>query len=155
TAAGKSLAQLGKDARFRDAAESAPLRSVFTRGGRPDDGAADEAFARAFAQHGIDVRACTPEGVERWLRECPPRMVEPVLVALNDWERYAVSGKERKRLREVLRRVDPDRWRGRLREALIRGDTAPVRKLAAEVQDERLPPAALSRLGEALFRQKD
>src|SRR5262249_54761577 len=116
---------------------------------------ADEAFARAFREYGLDVRASTPAAVARWLRQCPGHMVEPLVVALNDWERYAMSGKQRVLLREVLQRVDADPWRRRLRQARVRRDTTLLRELAAEAESKELPSAALSRLGEALFRQKE
>ncbi len=154
-AAAATLAQLRKNAKLRADTENAPLLALLTQDGRLDYRSADEAFARAFREYGMDIRASSPEAVERWLRQCPAHMVEPLVVALNDWEQYAVSAKERERLRQVLRRVDQDPWRQQLRDALVRKDAARLRALAAEAKGKSLPAPVLADLGQALLRQKE
>src|SRR5262249_55406883 len=57
-----------------------------------------------------------------------------------------------KKLIEIARLADPDIWRNRCREALLRRDRRKLEQLAATVSIRRVPPTTLWQLGTALLQ---
>jgi serine/threonine protein kinase/tetratricopeptide (TPR) repeat protein len=124
----------------------------------------DERFAKAFQEFGIDLEALPPaEAADRIVATSIPRAL---VQALDEWagmrkrargnEAYASSSTSFfqdpfwKKLVEVARRADPDAWRNRVREALLRGDRPALEKLAEAIPLRDVPPATAFLLGFAL-----
>jgi tetratricopeptide (TPR) repeat protein len=113
----------------------------------------DTRFAQAFQEFGIDVEALPPT-------EAAARMgqtsIRPALVrALDEWAdmRKRARGEDDpfwKKLVEVAQLADPDEWRNRFRDALLRRDRPALEKLADSVPIREVPPATASLLGVAL-----
>jgi hypothetical protein len=139
-AAEKTLAQRRKEVKLLADLERADLLAASSREGKWAHRAAAAAYAQAFVDYGLIVRASSPAAVARWLKRSPATIVEPVLLALNNWALDADPGKDRQLLRQVLRRVDPDLWRRRLRAALEERDPPSLRELAVEAKGKRFPP---------------
>jgi len=102
----------------------------------------DDAYARAFAEYGVDPDALEGEEARARIEGSAVRAV--LVAALDDWAwlRRTETGLENrpwKPLAGLARMVDPDAWRGRLRDALGQADATIVRELArqAEGRDER------------------
>jgi serine/threonine-protein kinase len=121
-----------------------------------DRGPADREYTAAFKQYGIDVDALgAPETAAR-VRGRPIRA--QLVAALDDWAwvRRARWGGWRwwfsrwKRPAEVARLADPDRWRNRLRDALVEFDRKSLRTLARSAETSKLSAEALYLLGISL-----
>jgi tetratricopeptide (TPR) repeat protein len=135
----------------RDAAFVAELEDIRLRRIEDfDSRRTDKDYADAFQRHGIDVLQLAPA-------EAAPRIrgrTDPValVAALDDWAWLRLAKKDElpeadaARLVEIARRADPDEWRNRLRAAVLRGNVAGLRKLAAEADVETLPPQTLDML---------
>jgi tetratricopeptide (TPR) repeat protein len=104
--------------------------------------------ARAFRDAGIDLDGLTPGEVAERI---PPALRVPVAAALDDWVSREDDAGAR-RMRAVAEALDPDPWRGRLREAAGKNNPSALLALAAEAQVDDLPPSSLARLGLALQR---
>jgi tetratricopeptide (TPR) repeat protein len=116
----------------------------------------DARFAAAFREFGIDLDALDPgEAAARIGRAS----IQLALVrALDEWAamRKRARGDEDgfwRKLVEIARQADPDEWRNRFREALLRpGRPAreELEKLADAVPIREVPPATVYLLGHAL-----
>jgi tetratricopeptide (TPR) repeat protein len=114
---------------------------------------ADAEFARAFGDFGIDVDALAPaEAAARITR----LRIRPALVkALGEWasmRRRARGANDPgwKRLIDIARRADPDPWRNRCREGLLRRDRRALEQLADAVPIRQVHPTTLWLLGGTL-----
>jgi tetratricopeptide (TPR) repeat protein len=96
---------------------------------------ADQEYAQAFKDAGIDVETLEPAEAAEQIRA---RAIRSELVAaLDDWSllrRVTRKGdpEASRRLLEIARRADPDPWRDPLRRALARSDRQALKKLAAQ-----------------------
>ena len=110
----------------------------------------DETFAEVFRDFGIDVDALT---LEEAAAEIQRRSVRPALVkALDEWAplRRSARGQNNadwKKLVAIARLADPDPWRNRCREALLRRDRRALEELVEAVPLHQVPPATLWLLG--------
>jgi serine/threonine protein kinase/Flp pilus assembly protein TadD len=113
----------------------------------------DAEFARAFREFGIDTDRLTPAVAATQIGS---RSIHSALVkALDNWAplRKRARGDNDpgwKKLIEIARLADPDIWRNRCREALLRHDRHMLEHLAGTVPIRRVPPATLWQLGTAL-----
>jgi serine/threonine protein kinase/Flp pilus assembly protein TadD len=113
----------------------------------------DRAYAAAFAAHGLEVERGAAEALAQAL-ELRGVSVE-LAGALDEWasvRRRAEQPEGAARLSAVARSLDPDALRQRLREALVAGDVAALREIAAQfpVRGSSAPTAWL--LGHALVQ---
>src|SRR5262249_44488135 len=90
-----------------------------------------KAYRVAFRDHGIDLDALEPAEAAERVRKSAARA--ELVAALDDWA-GAADAKERDRLHDVANRADPDPLRGKVREALAKGDRKALAALAAEVK---------------------
>jgi tetratricopeptide (TPR) repeat protein len=141
------LAQARKDARMLAALEAARMARSVGKGQSMDFAAGAEAYARAFAAYGVDVRANQPTAAVPALRRLPAHMRETLVVALEDWAMGEPSKAVRERLRKVAGAVDEDPWRRRFRRAR---DLAALKGLAAAARHKPLPAVSIDHLVYAL-----
>jgi tetratricopeptide (TPR) repeat protein len=113
----------------------------------------DAAYARAFADYGIDVMGLDPRQAGARVRARAIRL--ELVAALEDWaaERWSARGVQEGSWKHVLAAAgaaDPDPRRDRVRAALLRGDRAGLERLAASQGIEQLPPSTLQLLAKGL-----
>ncbi len=116
---------------------------------------ADDRYAKAFRDLGIDVDALDPDEAARRIDE-RPALKPYLLAALDDWpgpRRQARPDDPAavRRLLDVAGRVDPDPWRNRLRDATAREDGTVLAELAAGVDVRTQTTSALLALAEQLM----
>jgi serine/threonine-protein kinase len=116
----------------------------------PDTAAAAPAYAQAFRDHDLDVEGEVAAVAER-VRQSAVKA--QLLAALDDWAEWTADARLRARLLDVARRADPDPWRDRFRDPVVRADVRALRRLAADVPVEALSPALLEALANHLWRQ--
>jgi serine/threonine protein kinase/tetratricopeptide (TPR) repeat protein len=114
-----------------------------------DNEAADREYAEAFREHGIDVEKLSPAQAAETIRSRAGITVA-LAVALDDWAyvrscRGDMAGDAA--LTEVALAADPDPFRRRLREAVLRRQWKALEQLAAAEDLVRQPPASLILLG--------
>jgi serine/threonine-protein kinase len=136
---------------IRDTSIDGPQR-VKTRFG------ADAMYGKAFREFGIDVDALEPSEAAKRVGVRPA--LKPYLIAaLDDW---VVPRKEArpdepagwKHLLAVARAADPDPWRDRLREAVVRDDL-PALKQMAVAPDLEAPVSTLLMLADWLWYSRE
>ncbi|MEX2168352.1 MAG: protein kinase [Pirellulales bacterium] len=123
---------------------------------------ADQEYAAAFRQAGIDVDALpVSEAVERITAR--RAIAAALLPALDDWLAVRSMGKGievrsidtneagTRRLIDVLHAADPDPWRQRMREATARKDQSALANLVTSADLDRQPAATLTLLYAALW----
>jgi tetratricopeptide (TPR) repeat protein len=115
------------------------------RGGDPR---AAVGYARAFEAYGVDVLSDPPEQVAAFIQAQSIR--EQLLAALDDWFLVQTDPKVRERLRAVTELADPDKWRNRMRKAVVENDVRALEELAARPEVAGFPPATAHLLGLAL-----
>jgi tetratricopeptide (TPR) repeat protein len=113
----------------------------------------DARFAMAFREFGIDIEALEPE-------ESAARIgrtwISPALVhALDEWaaiRKRALGDTDAfwKKLVEIARQADLDRWRCHFRQAILLQDRPALEQLAESVPIREVPPATVYLLGHAL-----
>jgi hypothetical protein len=128
-AAQKVLAQRRKEVKFLEDLERARLPAASPQEGNWNAQASVATYVKAFADYGRDIRTSSPEAVARWLEQCPAPLVEPVLLALNNWALIEQLGEDKERLWQIVQQVDKDHWRRRFHAALLDRDPAPLRAL--------------------------
>jgi hypothetical protein len=100
----------------------------------------DAEFARAFRDFGIDIDALPPAEAAA---QITPRTIHFALVkALDEWAplRKRARGENDTswtKLIEIARQADPDAWRNRCREALVRRNRQALEQLADAVPSAR------------------
>jgi tetratricopeptide (TPR) repeat protein len=113
----------------------------------------DADFSAAFRDFHIDIDALEPAAIAA---DITRRSIRRGLVkALDEWvpARRRALGQDNpgwKKLVEIARLADPEPWRNRCREALLRRDRQALEKLASEVPVHQVPPATLWLLGMSL-----
>lgn len=118
---------------------------------RFDSGRADQGYARAFADCGIDVVNLPEAEVASRIRGRPGIAVA-LISALDDWAVVRSSNRDRAGARALLNAAqasDPDPWRRKAREAL-KGDGADLAALADSPELLRQPPSSIRMLAKQL-----
>jgi tetratricopeptide (TPR) repeat protein/tRNA A-37 threonylcarbamoyl transferase component Bud32 len=133
------------EAIFLDYADPQEHKTSAAAGGRADD-----AFAGAFAEYGLDVEELRPDAAAELIGGSAIR--GRLLAALEQWAyvkgRANRSGWEH--LLAVAEGVDSDPWRRQLREAWVRRDRTALRQLITQTDVARLSAVNLVALGRAL-----
>jgi eukaryotic-like serine/threonine-protein kinase len=115
-----------------------------------DEARAAPEYREAFRAYGLDVPELAPAAAAKEIRR---RSIRAELVAaLDQWALLAPAG-TRRRLLETAQAADPDAegTLSKAREAAARQDVAALRRLAAGVQVEKMPPAGLWQVGILLY----
>src|SRR5262249_9474427 len=116
----------------------------------------DAQFAREFQEFSIDVEALGPAEAAARIGRTSIRLA--LVQALDGWaamRKRAQGDRDAfwKKLLEIAQQADPDDWRNKFREALLRQDRPALEKLAAEVPIRTVPTATAYLLGHALRNQ--
>jgi eukaryotic-like serine/threonine-protein kinase len=133
--------------------EEIRLRQTEIKDDTFDMARADQEYAQAFKDYGIDVEGL---GQAESAHRIGTRAIKAELAAaLDDWalvRRYLRTGNAARwqRLVEIARLADSDPWRDRVRTALVQSDKEALQKLAAQKQVATLSPPTLVLLGKAL-----
>jgi serine/threonine protein kinase len=143
------LAELGMIQRLEE------LRTE--RGDDLDSVLANHAYARFFADFGIDVDSLSPAEVAARISHRPTTAI-PIAAALDDWAivRRDLGLHQKQdpatweRLVEAARLADPDPWRSQLRQLWGREDRNTLRQLADSSDIATLPVESLQLMGNAL-----
>ena len=119
-----------------------------------DDEGSDRAYARAFADYGLDVSSLQPDEVVRLVRRSP--LKNHLVSALDHWGfvRFHLPGRSGALLRVLAQQADDDPWRQRVRQARFAGDRPALERLAALPETLNQPPANLCLLALALFNPR-
>jgi tetratricopeptide (TPR) repeat protein len=145
----------------RDVAMARRLEDIYGQSGSPGLSTAkeqDAAYARAFADYGIDLTGLPVADVARRIQG---RSIRADLArALDFWSFRrrrlgTVGAPDWKQLLEVAKAADPDDWRNQLRAALQHDDRPALQALAASADVHQLPPATLVLLGRSLAEYLD
>jgi serine/threonine protein kinase/tetratricopeptide (TPR) repeat protein len=143
--------QVLDDLKLVERLEAIRLERDRPEGGEPHSRWADRAYAAAFRDAEADVDQMPPDVAAERLHG---RAVAVALAtALDDWtscrskERNAAGAQT---VRVLAQRLDPDPWRGQLREATARKDAKELEQLAAASDLARQPPATLLLLSGSL-----
>jgi tetratricopeptide (TPR) repeat protein len=125
-------------------------KAATTSGGYFDSLGADRLYQEAFRWYGLDVERLEPR--EAAARVRASTLASELLDALDDWCRsvHSLDGKRLQHLRAVADGADPDNWRRQLRLALGAPDRAAIQRVARETPSNRLSPAAVVLLADAL-----
>src|SRR6185295_5352830 len=106
---------------------------------------------------GLDLMALLPAEVATRLVSRPSAVVVDLAAYIDDWSRLMREKRNdvvsAKHLMEVAQTLDPDPWRQRLRETMVRPASeklAALQELARSSQDNDLGPISLNLLGQAL-----
>jgi serine/threonine protein kinase/Flp pilus assembly protein TadD len=106
-------------------------------GNRYESAEADKAYVEFFARQQLDILSGRPAEIAAKLRRSPARLV--VVAALDHWAEVAAREKLAAIL-EVVRRTDPDPWRGQVREAFATASQQQLAELARNGKlDEQSP----------------
>jgi eukaryotic-like serine/threonine-protein kinase len=112
---------------------------------------ADQAYAQAFADYGIDVAGLPADEAATRIRE-RARVAIALATALDDWA-FSRSRKDKAgslALMAVAQSADPDPWRRQVREAHKQNDDKALAALAASPELLRQPPTTLVFLARAI-----
>src|SRR5262249_39163428 len=120
----------------------------------PDGGNGARHYREAFREDGIAVGENEADTAARGLRGRPQHVRTAVVTALDDcWQLADPPGtREQEWLGKLVRAVDTDPWRNRLRDALPRKARKELEQLAASAEALAQPPATLLLLAEGLLR---
>jgi tetratricopeptide (TPR) repeat protein len=141
---GPQVQQLLKDLRMLVTLEEVQLNWSAVKDGKFDKAGADQGYTKAFQDSGIDVDALTVEVAATRIRAC--RIGTELAAALDSWAVTRSVKKGGGRLLVVARAVDPDEWRGRLRDVLeSRGEKA-LAELARLEKADALPASTLAQV---------
>src|SRR5262245_6627372 len=145
----EQLQKLEKDRQLLERLEQIRLGRLL-----PDGGKGSRHYQEAFRAYGIALGEVEPDIASQRLRECPPHVRTAVVTALDDWGQLTgkAETKEQEWLGKLVRAVDPDPWRNRLRDALPRKDRKELEKLAASADRLTQPSATLLLLAEGLLQ---
>jgi Tfp pilus assembly protein PilF len=150
------VARLRTDVDMAARLEAIRLERASVKDGNFDFAGADARYEDAFRDYGLDVTLLDADAAAA--RVQASAIKDQLLAALGDWlvaQSAAAGGSPDRRLLDVLRRADPDPWRGRLLEAFGGGDRRALEELAGDPKAADQPPAALVLLGVALKRLDD
>jgi serine/threonine-protein kinase len=150
----RQFTELSRDMKMAADLEEARLHENDTTDGQFDLQGVDAKYAAAFRAFGIDIEELGAVAAAERIRE--RTIAEELAAALDDWATVRAprdpTGAER--LRAVARAADPDPVRNRVREAIAHPETKILVETLAADSLERLPPASLILLAEALGRKE-
>jgi tetratricopeptide (TPR) repeat protein len=118
---------------------------------------AEQDYAAAFRGAEIDVDTLSVEEAAKRIT-ARGAIAAAVLPALDDWVAVRSKVKDEsatRRLIDVLRTADPDPWRQRVRDALVRKDWSALEILVKSPDLDRQPAATISFLCAALRQQAE
>ena len=127
--------------------EAIRLEQAAVKDGHFDFAGADARYRDAFRDYGLDLMVLDADAASERIRASAIK--GQMVVALDDWlnvKSYPLDA----RLLAVLRRADPDPWRGRFRDAFARGDRKALNDLARDPTALAQPPATVAGLGSVL-----
>jgi serine/threonine-protein kinase len=124
------------------------LASYDSRASRQRKAVAD--YERLFAKQSLDIRQPGTDWFALVIRSSPARFA--LIAALDNWAYFAelINDVLVRRLLELARAADPDPWRDRLRNQVVRADREALTRLAEEVDVGRQSPTVLASLGQLL-----
>ena len=118
----------------------------------------DQQYAAAFRQAGINLDAMSASEAAQ-LITARQSIAAALLPALDDWvaaRSLNQNASGARRLSDVLRLADPDAWRQRVRDVLVRKDWPALENLVATSDLDRQPAATLCFVASALlWSEKD
>jgi tetratricopeptide (TPR) repeat protein len=143
------LQKLDKDRQLLERLEQIRLSRL-----SPDGGKASRHYQEAFREYGIGIGEIDLDTAANRLRGCPQPVRTAILTALDDWGQLdgKAETKEQEWLSKLVRAVDADPWRDRLRDALLRKDRKELEKLATAADAVAQPSAMLLLLAEGLLQ---
>jgi tetratricopeptide (TPR) repeat protein len=114
---------------------------------------ADAEYARAFREFGIDIDSLAP--AEAAAQIARSGIFLALIRALDEWGGLRMRARGRndpgwKKLVTIARLADPDPWRNRCRDALLRRDRAAIEELADRVPTDQVSVRTLWLLGTTL-----
>jgi tetratricopeptide (TPR) repeat protein len=126
--------------------ENVRLEMTTVKDGHFDHERAEALYGEAFRALGLDVAALSPEEAAEGIRRST--VAVELAAALDSWAvlRRRVRGPDDSMWRELLRlarAVDPDAWRGQVREALTRWDAPGLAELVKPAEVVHLLPPTL------------
>jgi tetratricopeptide (TPR) repeat protein len=125
------------------------LEKVTLVDGKYDFAKAAPAYAAAFRNYGLDLRA--DEGaLARRIRSSGIK--EQLVAALDDWAYVTPDRQTCQRLLAIARRADPDEWRNQFRSLEVWWNLDRLQRLAARVKVKDLPPTLVAIVGRVLWR---
>ena len=136
-----------------------------TRAGKHDlgPGAAEEAYAKAFREAGLDVETAPVELLATAIKKRPPPVQAELARHLDDWAgmRRQIRGAD-ERSRKILQTadaIDSDPYRARVRRTLdskdLSGELKALQALAADPHAQELPPSSSTLLASVLYSAGD
>ena len=143
------LQKLEKDRQLLERLEQIRLSRL-----SPDGGTGGRHYQEAFREYGIASGEIEPDTAANRLGGCPQPVRTAILTALDDWGQLAgkTETKEQQWLSKLVRAIDADPWRNRLRDALRRNDRKELEKLAASADALAQPSATLLLLADGLLQ---
>ncbi len=147
--------RLVAESRLLVALEEARLRKSEVKNNRFDFAQAAPAYEAAFREYGIDIPLLSDGDAVAQLQHCRPEIHVALAAALVDWsiscrDARGDSNRLATRLIQVAQKIDPDAWRTRFRDALLKGDGAAIRQLAHTIKLEESDPATVFLLAKEL-----
>jgi serine/threonine-protein kinase len=131
--------------------EAIRLEQSAVKGDRFHTEAADASYRAAFRDYGLDVEALDPDEAAGQIKDAVIK--DGIVAALDNWAnaKVHIDPCGRGRLLHLAGLVDPDPYRSRLRDALLRGDRQALAELARDEAVADLSPVNANLLGRALF----
>ncbi len=144
----RGVRELKRDVELVLRLEEIRLPGVGTRPDEAQQAERDDAYARAFREHGIDVDGVA--AAEAAARVAGRAVTLELSTALDEWARALRARKAPeaawKHLVAVARAADPDAWRNRLRDAWECGRDDVLKELAGAADLDRQPVESLALL---------
>jgi len=150
TPASAGLRQRLREARANAAmaADLEEIRLRLSEGSPHAPVSAEQLYARAFRNYGIDLTVMEPAQAAAQIRQSAIR--DTLLAFLHDWLHW-VSNANRDKLRAVVEAADDNEWRRAVRQAMAVTDVAKLKALASAPEVPGQPPVILSGLGGILL----
>src|SRR5262249_52962407 len=143
--------QLRKDVELVLRLEDIRLLSSEWKDEKDDFETADQAYAQAFADYGIDVAGLPADEAAARIRARAGGAVA-LAAALDDWAYYRAEKVKAGglALRALAQAADSDPWRWQVRQAVKQEDTKALAALAGSAELFRQPPISLQVLAWAM-----
>jgi tetratricopeptide (TPR) repeat protein/tRNA A-37 threonylcarbamoyl transferase component Bud32 len=143
------LAQARSDLKLVRLLDAARLKVATVVEGKLDFAGAEQDYATAFGQAQLGRPGDEVAAAAARLRRSA---IRPQLVAaLDDWASCTRSASRRSWLLAIARRVDPDRWRDRLRDPRLWQRPQALERLARQARPEELSPQLVTALAQVLM----
>jgi tetratricopeptide (TPR) repeat protein len=133
--------------------EAIRLEKAQVKDGHFDFARAEASYQEALRAAGLDVEKLTVAEAADRIRAKP--QARALAVALDDWAAVCQDARRKGRLVAVARAADPDPWRNKIRDALLRKDRPALKQLAANADLATQPPTTVGLLAAGLARAGD